>query len=395
MRPLILIVDDSAGFRSFVRKALEPAGYSVFEMGASANVEKLVSERRPHLVLLDSTFGGTPHGPEILKRLKTNPATKSIPVVILAGSRDSNRFARWIELGAKECLPKPMESLVLIAKVRGWVRDQAPADVEGSDLSPGKVSYSTTQVLYADDEEEWRDLMVTGLRCAGYSCKTVSSGEEVLACLRAWQQLPDCLVLDYRLEDTTGVELCRGLKASPAYQKLPIIMLTAHVKQRLESLSSQAVQFILKTQRWEEILASIRSVLIQQERAAGVLQFGDLKLDPRGNAVVHRGGLVATLTDAPFKVLYYLVLRSPRAVGEREILAMALGWIRERLETEYSSSSRTVDKHINTIRSCLGQGLKNRIISIKGLGYTYLDTDVLAITPSNSGVPGGTPSRSL
>ena len=83
------------------------------------------------------------------------------------------------------------------------------------------------KILVADDEEGWRELLSRWLKDAGYELRVVSKGLDVLVLAKDFH--PDCFILDHDLGDTTGFNVCTGLKAHPEYKTLPVVLLTANV----------------------------------------------------------------------------------------------------------------------------------------------------------------------
>jgi adenylate cyclase len=115
----ILIVDDQERSRALYRALLSREGYQVLEAGRGEEALALVRARRPDLILLD-LYLPTLSGYEVLERLRADPATRGIPVVILSVEDDQEAIARGLQLGAADYLVKgftpPRE---VLGKVRG------------------------------------------------------------------------------------------------------------------------------------------------------------------------------------------------------------------------------------------------------------------------------------
>src|SRR5262249_31013929 len=91
--------------------------------------------------------------------------------------------------------------------------------------SVAEVHTSASLVLIVDDEKDLRQLLDCNLRQAGYRTVHAANGTEALA--RARGHAPDLILLDLNLPDLPGTEVCRRLKADPATEAIPIVMLTA------------------------------------------------------------------------------------------------------------------------------------------------------------------------
>jgi len=85
----ILLVDDSKFLRLATERALARAGYSVTTAADGENALRAAREKRPDLILLDMLLPGMT-GPDVLKALKTEPATAGIAVVVLTGLSHKN-----------------------------------------------------------------------------------------------------------------------------------------------------------------------------------------------------------------------------------------------------------------------------------------------------------------
>ena len=123
-------------------------------------------------------------------------------------------------------------------------------------------------VLYAEDDDEWADLVRLWIRGTGLVMRRVANGRELRSFLDRCLTTPRCLLLDLGLGDEDGLKICDEIKARPSLQKIPIIVLTGHKKMLLPALNHQALYFIHKSHKAnQELLAVIRSVY--QDTAIG------------------------------------------------------------------------------------------------------------------------------
>jgi len=100
----ILLVEDSKTIRKENESALQNAGYEVICAEDGESALQMAQEQRPDLILLDMILPRM-SGPEVLKHLKSEPATAEIPVVVLSGLSEKNR-EKLLEEGAEEYLEK-------------------------------------------------------------------------------------------------------------------------------------------------------------------------------------------------------------------------------------------------------------------------------------------------
>ena len=116
-------------------------------------------------------------------------------------------------------------------------------------------------VLLAEDDEGWRDLLKRWLTAEDYCEVTaVASGAAVLPALK--KKTPDLIILDHQLGDTTGMEVCRQIKESPKYKRIPVIILTTMAQEMLKIVASAAPDhFVVKSEKPEELFAVLDSLL--------------------------------------------------------------------------------------------------------------------------------------
>lgn len=102
----ILIVDDAASIRATVSIALQGAGYDVIEASDGNDALGKLSGRRVNLIISDVNMPGM-DGLTLLKRLREQPATKYIPVIMLTTEGSDDKKAQGKDAGAKAWIVKP------------------------------------------------------------------------------------------------------------------------------------------------------------------------------------------------------------------------------------------------------------------------------------------------
>ncbi len=118
----ILVVDDEKELRETLRNALESEGYDVITAENGLAGILMAQEKKPDLILLDVSMP-VMDGFTALFKLKQNPATKDIPVIILTGQYvDEENLERGFNLGAVEYLYKPIRFTELVSRVRSVLR---------------------------------------------------------------------------------------------------------------------------------------------------------------------------------------------------------------------------------------------------------------------------------
>jgi CheY-like chemotaxis protein len=116
-------------------------------------------------------------------------------------------------------------------------------------------------VLIVDDDQMNRELLGTVLKRAGYQAAHASSGAQALRDVP--EQHPDLILLDVRLGEMSGFDVCAQLKSNPATRAIPIIILTAadndEDRQSAEQVGADA--FFPKMRGWQPLLAEVQAIL--------------------------------------------------------------------------------------------------------------------------------------
>ncbi len=222
----------------------------------------------------------------------------------------------------------------------------------------------TQVILIVDDDIAWVELLELWLKSAGYQeFYKAQTGQRAVELAKKCK--PDCVVLDLTLPDIDGIEVCKMIRAVPELGRTPIVMITAHRKDKLAGQRSGADYFIEKDDNPAEFLETIRAVFRRQELDDDIVRKGDIAVNIATRRVYYRNSPVATLTPATFHVFYVLLERSPEPVGKELLYSAVSGKRRPEL-------SRALDISMNRLRKALPVGIQRRIKSVKGFGYVYL-----------------------
>lgn len=221
------------------------------------------------------------------------------------------------------------------------------------------------RILVIEDEPDISTLLVRFLEPYGFSVAVADSGEKAWA--RLEQEVPDLILLDLMLPDTTGFDLCRELRAIPAFKETPIIMLTALSDEAdiVLGLELGASDYITKPFSKKILLARIKSALRKSRPSAGsskVLKIQGIELHTSNYKVMIQGKpLKLPLTE--FKILHQLILKSGQVLSREQIINLIKG-------PNYPVTERSVDVQIMNLRKHLGEKGKY-IETVWGVGYRF------------------------
>lgn len=120
-RPLVLVVEDEADIRELVSYNLTKAGYEVTGVVTGEEALAAVEVAPPDLVVLDLMLPGI-DGLAVCRRLKSDPRSGSIPVVMLTAKGEESDVVQGLNLGADDYITKPFSPRILIARVQAVLR---------------------------------------------------------------------------------------------------------------------------------------------------------------------------------------------------------------------------------------------------------------------------------
>lgn len=239
---------------------------------------------------------------------------------------------------------------------------------------PEASNKARIDVLHVEDDDAWAGLVKVWLTARGLRVRRIKSGSEMRVYLSTCSPLPRCLLLDLSLGDADGLSLCDHVKRSPRLQILPVVILTARDIRAADVLARRALYRVEKgTKTEDELAAVIESILTQQERDQGVIDAGDLRVEPRERKVFLGGKEIAQLTPGPFTALSLLVRSSPIAVSDDALYAAFLSRHSYRTSDHELAEHRVLRNYVSLLRRELGGTVGERIVRAEA-GYFYIPT---------------------
>ncbi len=205
--PTVLVIEDDPAAQELLRVHLEGAGYGVMVTGNGRQGLEWLSQIRPDAVILDILLPEM-DGWEILQRLKSEPATRSIPVMVVSVVDDRQL---GLALGAVDYLVKPVSRELLIESL-------------GRLTFTTKVQTRTVTALVIDPDPEASGRYRQILEPDGF--RVIAATDGTTGRQRAIDERPDLILLDAMLTDVDGFELAAALRHDPRTSAIPIWVTT-------------------------------------------------------------------------------------------------------------------------------------------------------------------------
>jgi adenylate cyclase len=175
--PLVLAVDDLATNIRLLDAVLSPRGYRVISAGSGPEALQPVKDHHPDLVLLDIVMPEM-DGYEVCRRLREDPATAFLPVVMITASGDQEKL-RAVEAGADDFVTKPFDQAELLARVRSLVRIKRYHDtIEGQAAELAEWNHTLEQRVQQQVEQLERMGRLRRFLSPQLADLVVSSGDE-------------------------------------------------------------------------------------------------------------------------------------------------------------------------------------------------------------------------
>jgi two-component system phosphate regulon response regulator PhoB len=219
-------------------------------------------------------------------------------------------------------------------------------------------------VLIVEDDAALAELLEWNFSSEGFSVRQTGDGEEALILAR--EELPDVIILDWMIDNISGIEVCRQLRRLSECQGVPILMLTSRGEEedRIRGLKTGADDYVTKPFSPRELMARVEALLRRSRPSLGgvALNFSGLELDPATH-LVKRDGKPIHLGPTEFRLLRHFLERPKRVHSRDQLLDAVWGM-------DKSVDLRTVDVHIRRLRVAINVGGKPDLIrTVRSAGY--------------------------
>jgi DNA-binding response OmpR family regulator len=225
-------------------------------------------------------------------------------------------------------------------------------------------------LLFIEDDDGIRLALSMALEDEGYDVHQAPDGQQGLAEFR--RTPPDLVLLDLRLPDMSGFDVCRALRAESI---VPIIMITAQTDTHdmVAGLEAGADDYVTKPVVPKELAARIRALLrrvqLQGKTAAPLAtRFGDIEIR-REQGIVLKSGTELNLTKTEFRLMCEFADHAGAVLSRDQLLERVWGY-------EYLGDSRLVDAHVRRLRLKVEDHPDDPklIVTARGIGYRLMSS---------------------
>ena len=226
-------------------------------------------------------------------------------------------------------------------------------------------------LLFIEDDEAIRTALQLVLEDEGYEVVVAGDGETGIK--KFGQINPDLVLLDLRLPDISGFEVCRAIRRTSI---TPIIMVTAQTdtSDLVNGFDAGADDYVTKPVVPKELAARIRAALRRTQtsepspsNAKSLNKIGDVEID-RNMSIVRKNGLEVALTKTEYRLLVEFADHPGMVLSRDQLLERVWGY-------EYLGDSRLVDAHVRRLRVKVETqpDEPTMIVTVRGMGYRLLN----------------------
>ncbi|MDE1153475.1 MAG: PleD family two-component system response regulator [Micavibrio sp.] len=271
MTARVLVVDDILPNVKLLEAKLSGEYFDVITATSGAEGIQKAETLSPDIILLDVMMPGM-DGFETCQRLKANPQTAHIPVVMVTALTDATDRVRGLEAGADDFLSKPVNDIALMARVRSLVRLKMTVDewrirentANQFGFAGNKGTFLTepsekARVMVIEDKSFESEKFIETLKRDDDTVTAVRTGEQAIAL--AQQNDLDIITVSLNLQNEDGLRLCSHLRSNERTRAVPILMVgeETDMKRIAQGLEIGAHDYILRPVDRNELLARVRT----------------------------------------------------------------------------------------------------------------------------------------
>ncbi len=269
MTARILVVDDIEANVKLLEAQLMAEYFEIRTARSGAEALDICARERADVVLLDVMMPGM-DGFETCRRLKSDPATCHIPVIMVTALDQPSDRVQGLEAGADDFLTKPVDDLALVTRVKNLARLKPLTDEMAMRASTrAQMGYTQTQDMVATTGRGGRILLVEDHARSAERMKDTLSTEHVVEIetdpSRALLRLPDggydLVMVSLDLKGSDGLRLCSQVRSLDRTRRMPILTIVepGEDARLLRGLDMGVNDYIVRPIDPNELLARVRT----------------------------------------------------------------------------------------------------------------------------------------
>src|SRR5665213_3874750 len=277
MTARVLVVDDILSNVKLLEAKLSAEYFEVVSAFNGLEALEKIEECQPDIVLLDVMMPGM-DGFEVARRIKSNPKTAHVPVVMVTALDQPSDRVAGLDAGADDFLTKPVDDAALFARVRSLVRLKLMTDAltmrENTGRSMGLVDPAENlldtnpagRILVIEDRQETANWYRSAL-VPFHEVTTVDTFEEAIVRVKGGD--PDLVVVSLGMRGFDGLRLCSQLRSLPEGRNVPILVVVSDGDRRklTQALEMGVNDYLTRPVDKNELVARVRTQLRKKRYA--------------------------------------------------------------------------------------------------------------------------------
>lgn len=269
MASRVLVVDDLLPNRKLLEAKLKSQFYEVDTAENGVVALEVVKKSKPDVILLDVMMPEM-DGFETCRRLKKDPKTSDIPVVMVTALSDIQDRVQGLNAGADDFLTKPINDMALFARIRSLVRlknmtdelklrNQTGEEFGSSKEDSQQISNMTgTKVLILDEDESESQQISAKLQEIGMYVQMMT--DPMAAVKRSEEVDFDLIIVSTQLQKADGLQLCTHLRSQEKTRNTPLLIIIEdnNAELMIKSLDMGINDYLITPIDSNEVLARAR-----------------------------------------------------------------------------------------------------------------------------------------
>ena len=270
MSARVLVVDDIAANVRLLEAKLAAEYFEVMTAASGKEALALIEKQTPDIVLLDVMMPEL-DGFEVCKRIRANPRTRFLPVVMVTALSDQADRVRGLEAGADDFLTKPVNDLALFARVRSLVRlkmimdewrmreqTSGAFDVLSTEAEPAEEDHTSAKVLLVEGFAPAAQRISTILAADNDTVEVATNSAEAMQ--KSAKGNYDLVITGLQIGQEDGLRLCSNLRSADETRQVPILLIVDEFEmpRLVKGLDIGVSDYLMKPIDANELLARVR-----------------------------------------------------------------------------------------------------------------------------------------